>query len=43
VDLHWQTLLALGIVSITLVIFTVRLLMPKKKSACGKGCGCGKS
>jgi hypothetical protein len=42
-NLHWQTLLALGIVSITLVIFTVRLLTPKKKSGCGKGCGCEKS
>lgn len=38
----WQTLAAGGIVAITLLIFLVRAARPKKKSGCGKGCGCGK-
>ena len=40
--MDWQTLTAVGIVIITLVIFLVRLARPKKKSSCGKDCGCGK-
>lgn len=39
---NWQTLAAAGIVLITLTIFLVRLARPKKKSSCGKSCGCGK-
>lgn len=39
----WQTLAAAGIVVITLVVFLVRITRPKKKSGCGKGCGCDKS
>ncbi|BCU79755.1 hypothetical protein [Luteolibacter sp. LG18] len=39
---HWQSLVALGIVAVTLLIFCVRLLGPKKASGCGKDCGCGK-
>ena len=38
----WQTLTAAGIVVITLAIFVARLTRPKKKSGCGKDCGCGK-
>ena len=40
--MDWQTLTAVGIVITTLVIFLVRLARPKKKSGCGKDCGCGK-
>ncbi len=41
--MDWQTLTAAGIVTVTLVIFLVRLARPKKKSGCNKkGCGCGK-
>ena len=40
--MDWQTLTAVGIVIITLVIFLVRLARPKKKSGCSKDCGCGK-
>lgn len=38
----WQTLIAAGIVIITLAIFIFRFTRPKKKSGCGKDCGCGK-
>ena len=40
--IDWQTLAAAGIVLVTLAIFLVRLIRPKKKSGCGKDCGCGK-
>ncbi|MGC4017315.1 MAG: hypothetical protein QM755_22795 [Luteolibacter sp.] len=42
---HWQTIVALGIVAITLVIFGIRLFGAKKASGdgCGKDCGCGKT
>ena len=40
--MDWQTLTAAGIVGITLVIFIVRLTLPKKKSGCGHDCGCDK-
>ena len=40
--LDWQTIAALGIVLITLVIFAIRMASGKKKSGCGKDCGCGK-
>jgi hypothetical protein len=40
--MEWQTLTAAGVVTITLVIFLVRLARPKKKSGCKPGCGCGK-
>ena len=40
---HWQTIVALGVVAITLLIFCVRLIGPKKTGGgCGKDCGCGK-
>jgi hypothetical protein len=38
----WQTLTAAGIVTLTLLLFVFRLVRPKKKSSCGKGCGCRK-
>ena len=41
--MDWQTLTAAGIVIITLTIFLVRLVRPKKKSDCGHGCGCDKT
>lgn len=41
--MNWQTYTALGIVAITLAIFTYRLARPKKKSGCGHDCGCGKT
>ncbi len=41
--MDWQTLTAAAIVAITLGIFIARLARPKKKSGCGKDCGCGKS
>ncbi len=40
--IDWQTLAAAGIVLATLAIFVARLVRPKKKSGCGKDCGCGK-
>jgi hypothetical protein len=40
--LDWQSLTAAGIVAFTLTMFLVRLARPKKKTGCGKGCGCGK-
>ena len=40
--IDWQTLSAAGIVILTLVIFISRFARPKKKSKCGKDCGCGK-
>jgi len=41
--MDWQAYTAIGIVNLTLVIFLVRLARPKKKSACGHGCGCDKT
>lgn len=40
--MNWQTVIAAGIVGITLLIFLIRLARPKRKSGCGHGCGCGK-
>ncbi|MEO8614540.1 MAG: hypothetical protein ABI600_05315 [Luteolibacter sp.] len=40
--MDWQTLTAAGIVLVTLTIFLIRLLKPKKNTACGHDCGCGK-
>lgn len=40
--MDWQTLTAVAIVGITLAIFLIRTLRPKKKSGCGHDCGCGK-
>lgn len=42
--MDWQTYTAIGIVTITLVIFLVRITRPKKKrGGCGHGCDCGKN
>jgi hypothetical protein len=38
----WQTLTAASIVTFTLLLFIFRLVRPKNKSGCGKGCGCRK-
>lgn len=40
--MEWQTLTAAAVVTITLVIFLVRLARPKKKGSCKSGYGCGK-
>lgn len=40
--MDWQTYTAIGIVTLTLLIFLVRLARPKKPSNCGHDCGCGK-
>jgi hypothetical protein len=37
-----QTYIAAGIVIVTLVVFLVRLVRPKRKGGCGHHCGCGK-
>jgi hypothetical protein len=39
--LDLQSYLALGIVVLTVAAFAYRLFRPRKKSACGKSCGCG--
>lgn len=39
---NWQSAAALGIVALTVVIFALRLVRPKKPAGgCGAGCGCG--
>ncbi len=40
--MDWQTHTAIGIVTLTLVIFLVRLAKRKPRSGCGHSCGCGK-
>jgi hypothetical protein len=40
--LDLQSYLALGVVALTVAAFTYRLFRPKKKSGCGKSCGCGR-
>jgi hypothetical protein len=40
--MDWQSLIAAGIVVLTLTIFLVRLARPRRKSGCGHDCGCGK-
>jgi hypothetical protein len=40
--MKWQSVIAAGIVVLTLVIFLVRLARPRRKSGCGHGCDCGK-
>jgi hypothetical protein len=41
--MNWQSLVAIGIVVLTLVVFLVRLARPRRKSGCGHDCGCGKN
>jgi hypothetical protein len=42
--LHWQSIIAVGIVVVTLTVFLLRLVRPKPKGggSCGHDCGCGK-
>lgn len=40
--MEWQSLIAAGIVMLTLTVFLVRLARPRRKSGCGHGCDCGK-
>lgn len=39
---HWQTLVALGVVALTLGVFLFRLIRTAKPTSggCGHGCGC---
>lgn len=38
---HWQTLVALGVVALTLLVFVFRMIRPAKaKGSCGSNCGC---
>jgi hypothetical protein len=39
---NWQSIAALTVVLITVVLFTVRAAKRRKKTGCGGGCGCGK-
>ncbi|HEX7260779.1 MAG TPA: hypothetical protein VF258_03105 [Luteolibacter sp.] len=41
--MDWQAYTAIGIVTLTLVIFLLRLARPKKKSGCSHDCGCDKN
>ena len=42
--MEWQSLIAAGIVVLTLTVFLVRLARPRRKSSgCGHGCDCGKN
>lgn len=41
--MEWQSLIAGGIVVLTLTIFLVRLAGPRRKSGCGHNCGCAKN
>ena len=40
--MDWQTYAAAGIVTLTLVVFLVRLAKRKPKAGCGHGCACPK-
>ena len=40
---NWQTIAALAIVGLTVVLFTRRLLRPRRKGHCGGGCDCATS
>ncbi len=40
--MDWQTVIAIGIVILTLTVFVVRFIRPKKGGGCGHDCGCGK-
>ena len=37
---NWQTIAALGIVALTLALFTARLARAKRQPGCGEGCDC---
>lgn len=37
---NWQTIVALMIVALTVVVFALRLSRPKRTSGCGGDCGC---
>ena len=38
--MDWQTIIAVGIVILTLVFFVMRLVRPKHKRGCDHCCGC---
>lgn len=37
---NWQSLAALGVVAITVLVFAVRLGRSRHKAGCGAGCSC---
>ena len=37
---NWQTVAALAIVALTMALFAIRMIRPRKKAGCGGGCGC---
>ena len=41
--MEWQSLIAAGIVVLTLTIFLVRFARPRRKSGCGHCSDCGKN
>jgi hypothetical protein len=41
--LDWQSIVALLVVTLTLVVFYIRLSRMKKGSRCGNHCGCDHS
>ncbi|HEY8990520.1 MAG TPA: hypothetical protein VIM46_00960 [Luteolibacter sp.] len=41
--IDWQTIVALSVVTLTLVVFYIRLSRMKKGTRCGHNCGCDHS
>jgi len=41
---HWQSIVAMSVVAITLLVFLLLLVRPKKSKSggCGHDCGCGR-
>ncbi|WP_461785025.1 hypothetical protein [Prosthecobacter sp.] len=39
---NWQSIAAIAVVLITVVLFAVRAAKRRKKPGCGRGCGCAK-
>ncbi|MBL9177012.1 MAG: FeoB-associated Cys-rich membrane protein [Verrucomicrobiaceae bacterium] len=39
---NWQSIAAIAVVLITVVLFAVRAARRRKKPGCGGSCGCGK-
>lgn len=40
--MDWQSYTALGIVGLTLAVFVIRIVRPRKKRDCGGSCACPK-
>ncbi len=39
---NWQSIAAIAVIIVTVVLFTVRAAKRRKKPGCGGSCGCGK-